>query len=55
MLFINIEDRSHSSTVLTGSPVRLSRVNGAERRSKGMAISRDIQDGLARSVLNRIS
>jgi len=40
---------------ITGSPAGLSRVNGAERCSAGLAIMRYFQNGLTRSVLNRTS
>jgi len=41
------------AATVTGSPARLSRVNGAERCSAGKAIMRYFQNGLTRSVLNR--
>ena len=40
---------------ITGSPVGLSRVNGAQRCSRGNAIRRNFQHGLTRSILNRMS
>ena len=40
---------------ITGSPVGLSRVNGAQRCSRGKAILRNFQHGLARSIVNRMS
>ena len=40
---------------ITGSPAGLSRVNGAERCSAGLAIMQYFQNDLTRSVLNGTS
>ena len=40
---------------ITGSPVGLSRVNGAQRCNRGKAILRNFQHGLARAIVNRMS